>query len=141
MGFKDLYSFNLAMLCKQVWMLNVDPNSLCAQVLKAKYYPSDDILNAGPNTGSSFTWQSIVGGIQTFKRGLIWRIGDGETVNIWSPWIPSSANRKIMNQRGTCVLSKASELIDRLPANGINSCYQVFTRLIFTFLIVIMYSL
>jgi hypothetical protein len=84
MVFKDLYSFNLAMLCKQVWMLNVDPNSLCAQVLKAKYYPSDDILNAGPNAGSSFTWQSIVGGIQTFKRGHIWRIGDGETVNIWS---------------------------------------------------------
>jgi hypothetical protein len=46
MGFGDLHCFNLAMLSKQIWRLAVDPNSLCAQVLWAKYYPSGDILKA-----------------------------------------------------------------------------------------------
>jgi hypothetical protein len=33
MGFHDFYSFNLAMLAKQVWRLIDEPNSLCARVL------------------------------------------------------------------------------------------------------------
>jgi hypothetical protein len=83
MGFRDLHSFNLAMLAKQVWRLIDCPNSLCAQVLRAKYYPSGDILKAGPKAGSSFTWQSLVAGIQTFKRGYIWRVGSGDLIQIW----------------------------------------------------------
>ena len=64
MRFRDLHSFNLAMLAKQVRRLIDEPNSLCAQILGAKYYPSVDILKAGPKSGSSFTSQSIVAGIQ-----------------------------------------------------------------------------
>jgi hypothetical protein len=68
MGFRDFHSFNLAMLAKQIWPLVNEPNSLCARVLKAKYYPHGDILKAGPKAGSSFTWQSILAGLPTFKR-------------------------------------------------------------------------
>jgi hypothetical protein len=78
MGFRNFYSFNLAMLAKQVWRLATDHESLCAMVFWAKYYPHGDILKAGPKPGSSFTWQSIVAGIATFKRGHIWRVGNGE---------------------------------------------------------------
>ena len=84
MGFRDLHSFNLAMLAKQVWRLVTNPDSLCARILKAKYYPSGSILQDGPKNGSSFTWQSIVAAIPTFKRGYIWGIGSGENVNIWN---------------------------------------------------------
>jgi hypothetical protein len=113
MGFRDFHSFNLAMLAKQVWRLIKNPDSLCAQVLRAKYYPHGDILKAGPKAGSSFTWQSITAGLTTFKRGYIWRIGDGENVNIWSdPWIPSSSNRKVTTPRGPIVYTRVSELID-----------------------------
>jgi hypothetical protein len=59
-----------------------------------------------------------VAGIQTFKRGYIWRIGDGENINIWSdPWIPGSANRKTSTKQGACILSKVSELIDPVSGN------------------------
>jgi hypothetical protein len=118
MGFHDLHSFNLAMLSKQVWRLIDDPTSLCAQVLRAKYYPSGDILQARPKSGSSFTWQSIVAGIQTFKRGCIWRVGNGDHIDIWrDPWVPSSPDRKISTPRGECILRKVSDLID--PISGI----------------------
>jgi hypothetical protein len=113
MGFHDFHSFNLAMLAKQTWRLITEPESLCAQVLRAKYYPHGDILKAGPKVGSSFTWQSIFAGVATFKRGYVWRVGNGEKINIWQdPWIPSSPNRKIITPRGASIYTKVSELID-----------------------------
>jgi hypothetical protein len=38
MGFKDIKLFNLAMLGKQGWRLLTNPDSLCAIVLKGKYF-------------------------------------------------------------------------------------------------------
>jgi ribonuclease HI len=117
MGFRDFHSFNLAMLAKQVWRLIDEPDSLCAKVLRAKYYPHGDILHAGPKAGSSFTWQSIVAGLATFKRGYIWRVGDGDSINIWNdPWIPSSRNRRILSPRGQSIYTKVCELIS--PISG-----------------------
>ena len=113
MGFRDLHCFNLAMLAKQCWRLISEPDSICATVLRAKYFPSGDILNCQLKKGSSFTWQSVWAGIQTFKRGHIWRVGDGVNINIWDDcWIPTSPSKKIMTRRGNIVYSKVSELID-----------------------------
>jgi hypothetical protein len=56
------------MLAKQVWWLNKDPKSLCTRVLHAKNYPDGGILKAGPKEGSSFTWQSVLADLTTFKR-------------------------------------------------------------------------
>jgi hypothetical protein len=113
MGFRDFHSFNLAMLAKQTWRLISDPDSLCAQVLRAKYYPHGDILKAGPKAGSSFMWQSIFAGVATFKRGYVWRVGNGEKINMWQdPWIPSSPDRKLITPRGASIYTKVSDLID-----------------------------
>jgi hypothetical protein len=117
MGFRDFHSFNMAMLAKQVWRLIADPNSLCAKVLCAKYYPDGDILKAGPKSASSFTWQSIVASIPTFKRGYLWRVGNGDKINIWSdPWVPMSHDRRVTTTRGNAIVTKVSDLID--PYSG-----------------------
>ena len=42
MGFRDLRNFNLAMLGKQGWRLMDKPDSLCARVLKGRYYHEGD---------------------------------------------------------------------------------------------------
>jgi hypothetical protein len=63
-------------------MLITDPESLSAWVLRAKYYPNSDILKARPKAGSSFTWQSILAGLTPLKRGLIWRVGTRDKINI-----------------------------------------------------------
>ena len=96
MGFRDLQSFNLAMLAKQVWRLLSDPDSLCARVLRARYYPDGRLLNARLKSGSSYTWQSILAGRDCFKHGYIWRVGDGSQIKIWEDsWIRTSHNLKI----------------------------------------------
>lgn len=93
MGFRDLCSFNKALLAKQVWRLIGNNDSLCAKILRAKYYPDGNILSAKLKKGSSYVWQSICSGIETFNQGRIWRIGNRLTVNIWDdPWIPTSSS-------------------------------------------------
>lgn len=116
MGFRDLQSFNLAMLAKQVWRLLCEPESLCAKVLRARYYPDGKLLQATNRNGSSYTWQSIIAGLKCFKLGYIWRVGDGTQIDIWNDnWIPGSHNLKIQTMRGNNLVNKVDELIN--PVN------------------------
>ena len=46
LGFRDCYAFNIAMLARQGWRLLNNPNSLCGQVLKARYFPDGNVLEA-----------------------------------------------------------------------------------------------
>jgi hypothetical protein len=43
MGFCELALFNQAMLPKTAWHLLTIPDSLCARVLKGRYYPDTDL--------------------------------------------------------------------------------------------------
>ena len=89
MGFRDIHCFNLALLAKQAWRLIDNPDSLCATILRAKYYPNGDLLNATLKKKASYTWQSIMGGVETLQLGYIWRIGNGHKVKIWyDAWLP-----------------------------------------------------
>jgi hypothetical protein len=84
LGFRDIHVFNLAMLAKQCWCLWSRPNSLCARILKAKYYANSTILDAKPKRSMSNTWRSILRGLEVMKMGMIWRVGDGRNLKIWS---------------------------------------------------------
>ena len=53
-----------------------NPDSLCATVLKAMYFPDGDLLNARLKKGSSFTWQSIMAGVGVKTGGS--RVGGPE---------------------------------------------------------------
>jgi hypothetical protein len=46
MGFRDFLLFNEAMMGRQCWRLLTEPTSLCARVLKARYFPNCDLLDA-----------------------------------------------------------------------------------------------
>ena len=82
LGFKDLYIFNLAMLSWQGWRLIEAPNTFCAQVLKARYYPNCSVLEATEKDGISYTWRSIFKDIALLKEGIIGHVGSGEHINI-----------------------------------------------------------
>lgn len=73
MGFRDLRAFNIALLGKQIWRVIHLPNALLSRVLKAKYFPSCDILDACPKGNSSFTWKSMCGALGVVRKGIRWR--------------------------------------------------------------------
>jgi hypothetical protein len=68
MGFRDFSLFNQAMLGKQGWRLLMRPGSLCAKVMRGKYYPNGDFLTATKKWRSSEMWRSILHGRDVLKK-------------------------------------------------------------------------
>lgn len=114
MGFKILRDFNLAMLAKQVWRFQTNPNTLVSKCFKAKYYPYTNIMQATIGSNPSFAWRSIYNSKWIIQRGSCWRIGNGQSVSIWDDnWIPSHYNLKIISTpRDNSELSLVKDLID-----------------------------
>jgi hypothetical protein len=118
LGFRDLRLFNLAMLSRQAWRLLTYSDSLCGQVLKDTYFPHTDILHCTPKDKMSYTWRSILKGLELLKEGLIWRIGHGERVRIWDdPWLPKGLTRKPITPRRASILTRVNELINPLTGD------------------------
>lgn len=89
------------MLAKQGWRLWQNPDSLCAQVLKAKYFPNSTVLEAKLKAGMPFTWRSVLRGIELVKKGMVWRVGDGAGLkNRDDPWLPRGISRRPSSPRG-----------------------------------------
>jgi ribonuclease HI len=117
LGFRDYSDFNQALLAKQSWRLITRPNSLCARVLRARYYKEGDVLSASCPKRASFTWRSIMYGRDLLKSGIIWRIGDGSSVKIWQDnWIPRDSIQKPLGQKPDQVVVQVHELLS--PGGG-----------------------
>ena len=115
LGYRDLHMFNLAMLARQAWRLIQSPDSLCARLLRAKYWPDGDLFAAKEGPGISYTWRSLLRGLKALEKGMIWRVGNGQQIRIWDdPWIPEGITRRPRTPRGAVLLSKVAELIDPL---------------------------
>ncbi|KAL9443546.1 hypothetical protein AB3S75_016833 [Citrus x aurantiifolia] len=68
MDFRDLTSFNQALVAKQGWRLIRFPNSLMARVMQAKYYKNSTFWNAKEGYNLSFIWRNILWGRQVIKK-------------------------------------------------------------------------
>ena len=89
MGFKDLKAFNLALLAKQGWRITQNVDSLAHRVIKAKYFPKSNFLEAqlakNHHTYGGVWW--LQEGV--LNCGLRWNIGNGRRARIWADrWIP-----------------------------------------------------
>jgi hypothetical protein len=61
----------------------------------------------------SYTWRSILKGLTLVKKEMIWRIGNGQSVNIWNdPWIPRGFTRQPSSHRSHNLIQWVNELID-----------------------------
>lgn len=72
LGFKDLQSFNMALMAKQGWRILQHPNSLLSRVLKMKYFHATSFLQAQLDSTPFWSWQSILWGHQILLEGLHW---------------------------------------------------------------------
>lgn len=91
------------------------PDSLCVQVLKARYDLNGAIISDTVFSGNaSSTWHSIECGLQFLNKGLIWQIGSGTKVlvlsdnffflrQVWSDnWIPQDMSLGPISRQGWC---------------------------------------
>ncbi|XP_043689330.1 uncharacterized protein LOC122640247 [Telopea speciosissima] len=62
----------------------------------------------------SWGWRSILVGREVLLEGLVWKIGDGSSINIWEDrWIPSLPNFKLQSSKPSdCSLSVVGDLIE-----------------------------
>ncbi|KAG6718118.1 hypothetical protein I3842_04G134700 [Carya illinoinensis] len=114
MGFKDLRTFNLALLAKQSWRILKEESLLLHQLYKARYFHSTSFKEAKLRANPSFVWRGIWEAKHHLLKGCKWRVGDGKAINIWSDfWLP---NHKLVPVSGSTTQSqlnwKVSELID-----------------------------
>uniref|UniRef100_A0A0A9CKU8 Reverse transcriptase zinc-binding domain-containing protein n=1 Tax=Arundo donax TaxID=35708 RepID=A0A0A9CKU8_ARUDO len=113
MGFRDLSLFNQALLGKQAWRLVTTPESLCSRVIKGKYFPQGNLLSTTRRKNSSVTWKAILHGREVLQKGIIKRIGDGSSIDVWNDkWIPGSVSMKPMVRLDIANAIKVADLID-----------------------------
>jgi hypothetical protein len=74
--------FNQALLARHAWRLIQSPDSLCARILKAKYYPRGELVDIVFPSDVSPTWRAVEHGLALLKKGIIWRVGSGLKIQI-----------------------------------------------------------
>ncbi|KAL4384987.1 hypothetical protein GQ457_15G025630 [Hibiscus cannabinus] len=96
MGFRDMSKFNVALLAKQGWRILTDPSSLLARVMKARYFPTTDFMNASLGASPSYTWRSIYCSRGLLEHGLGWRVGTGSAISVWNDaWLPGKGDGRV----------------------------------------------
>jgi hypothetical protein len=101
LGFRDFRLFNQALLARQAWRLILKSDTLCAQVLKAMYYPKGKFEDTVFMCNASSSWQAITYGLELLKKGLVWRVGNGRSIRVWrNNWIPRPFSYKPIALQG-----------------------------------------
>ena len=74
MSFRDLRSFNLALLAKQGWWLQQGSNSLFYKVFKSKYFTETDFVKAQKGRNPSYVWRSILADSLLLIKGCVGKL-------------------------------------------------------------------
>ena len=116
LGFRDLELFNMALLAKQGWRLLQFPDLLVAKIFKEKYYPHGSFLDSTLGRQPSYAWRSIYNAKNLLTKGLLWRVGDGTSIKIWTDrWLPTVGSHKV--ESPVNVLSTDARVCDLLDTN------------------------
>ncbi|KAK3204445.1 hypothetical protein Dsin_018491 [Dipteronia sinensis] len=83
LGFRNLESFNKALLANQFWRILHNIKSLAARVLNACYYLDVDFINAELKPTASFLWKSLIWGKEIVAARSRWRVGDELVRNVF----------------------------------------------------------
>ncbi|XP_073153896.1 uncharacterized protein [Henckelia pumila] len=84
LGFRKLVEFNRALLAKQLWRIIQNPETLVSRILKGGYFKHVTVMKACLGSNPSYIWRSLLWSRQILEEGLIWRIGNGKSIDICS---------------------------------------------------------
>lgn len=116
LDFKDLEKFNQALLAKQAWRIWKKPQSLLARILKQRYFRKAGFLESNVGARPSYAWRSILHGRDLLTKGLMKKIGNGETSKVWlENWIldPLPRAPRYLLDANVDLTLRVSELIDQ----------------------------
>lgn len=89
--FKEITSFNDALLAKIGWRIMKNPISLLARCLLGRYCHTDTFLEVKAPSTASHGWRSVLVGGDLLVKQLGWMVGNGESINVWKePWLSHS---------------------------------------------------
>ena len=95
LGFRDIQSFNQALLAKIGWRILTKPNSLLAKILLGKYCHMSSFLKVQAASNISHGWRGILLGRDLLLTHLGKAIEDGESTSVWNDsWIKPEENHK-----------------------------------------------
>jgi hypothetical protein len=64
-----------------------------AVILKEKYFPESDFLQARLGNNPPYAWRNIIQARQVLEKGLMWRVGNGASIRIkgdkWLQTLPT----------------------------------------------------
>ena len=111
MGFRDFQKFNNALLAKQVWRLICHRDSFLFKVFSAKYFPNGNILEASVHPRCSYAWRSILQARGVIEKGAIWRVGNGQSIDVWQHrWLPDLNHSKIISPKANSSVHRVCDL-------------------------------
>ena len=92
-------------------------DSLCYKFLKVRFFPNSSILEVNDLKVGSYAWKSILSARESVKKGMVWRIGNGDTVSIKEDkWLLDPCYRSIIsplpftppNSKVSCLINSNS---------------------------------
>lgn len=91
LGLKKFSLTNQALVAKQFWRINHNPQSLIARALKAKYFPRCSIHNCTPKPHHSWISRGIINQRNPKLKEGRWGIGKGSDISLThQAWYPCS---------------------------------------------------
>ncbi|GAV74739.1 hypothetical protein CFOL_v3_18219 [Cephalotus follicularis] len=66
------------------WKLLHDQPLLWVKVISTKYKKNVPLLEASNKPTQSHVWRNILKGLSCLRKGLVWKVGDGSNINVWS---------------------------------------------------------
>ncbi|KAL5840196.1 hypothetical protein ACOSQ4_012804 [Xanthoceras sorbifolium] len=117
LGIKCMKKANQAFLAKASWRLVKNEESLWAKVINCKYLKGKNIFEGEKDKGrKSCVWRGILHGAKCLSKGIIWRVGNGKSINFWKDnWVPKIGTLKehALMELGENLLSlKVEDLLD-----------------------------
>lgn len=92
LSFKDIQTFNIALLAKLPWRILTNPKCLLSRVMLGKYCHKAPLLKVQLVKGASHGWTGILAGRDLLASHIGRAVGEGTEIKVWTDaWISTTS--------------------------------------------------